>query len=218
LFQRVMIAELELFQYLINKSLFLSRQHRGPSVVVTRTMDTLDPNEPALTAAVNFVLAMQAKQTPTDQNNARLALGKPLLVDNPSQTLSLVQTSRKKSERANANRIQRLRKRSERKSELKPIASEELQRRLFEIWLDHYGERTRSPRELSEKVDLRGCLLSVKRSESMVLPHDKDISGLVIRESKDVVHISSTKEKRVFCVRKRGTVFECDGVEFLRVV
>jgi RNase P/RNase MRP subunit p29 len=172
--------------------------------------------------AIDYVLNLQRERKRLkliDQNNVRLQLNKPLLLDNPSQSLNTIQIRTKNDERKQLDRKKLLYKRSLRRPKLKCLSSETIEHDLFDIWKRHYGqEKVNSVNELSLNLDLHGCLIQIISSKTRKLPKNNIIEGVVIRETKDVLHLSNKARNKVFTVKKRGCVFSCQGVEFERVV
>jgi RNase P/RNase MRP subunit p29 len=160
---------------------------------------------------LQFILSLNKSKRLMDQNAFRASLDKPLLLDNPTK-VTLFEMNRRRVQRERSRILQQRAKRSVRRLVL-TAPSPTLQEKLYQTWKLHYEGRKYTALDLSKQIDLHGAMITVK---SCLLRKMKIgiTKGMVIKETPLVVHLSIGK--RIITIPKRGTIFECEGIEFQR--
>ncbi|KAH9256606.1 hypothetical protein BASA81_005110 [Batrachochytrium salamandrivorans] len=164
--------------------------------------------------ALQYLLGLQTKVT--DIITLKQQLDKPFLVDNVTGPLqSMAQLKRNAERRTLAIKLARRAPRRERRTKFQPLKSQALHDELFECWLNHNQDNsTIAGMSSSQTTSLLGCRLTVVSCRGRVLGKNP-VTGVVIRETDTVVHLSSLA--KVHCIPKRGTVFGFrDEFEFQR--
>lgn len=164
-------------------------------------------------ATLGFLMGFQKKP---DEAAIYAAMSRPMLLDYPVRVLSFHQLAAKKqrlallSESRAPRRVWR--------AKVTPIKCLELEDALDRVWFEHcWGPRSDvDSQALSRRVDLHGARLQVVSCPSRILPKRISVEGIVVRETKHVIHLSSAKHQRVFVIPKCRTVFSCRGVCFRR--
>lgn len=166
--------------------------------------------------ALQYLMGLQSASKIADIVTLKQQLDKAFLVDNATGALqSVAQIKRNAERRALANKLVRRAPRRERRTKLRPLASQALHDELFECWLNHHPDgRTIARMSSSQATSLLGCRLTVVSCRGRVLGK-RPVAGVVVRETDAVVHLSSLA--KVHCIPKRGTVFDFRGeFEFQR--